>query len=110
MLNDTEWKGYYAAVTENHTKSGNIWNYSELQDDHQVNESGIKITPGCNTYIIIQSYNLKAITPVCNCHAGQNLTETVISVRVSCNHFEFRVDQQTKGLFIVTIVSIYPRS
>ena len=43
-------KGYYVAMTENHTKSGNIGNYSEL-DDHQVSTSGIKITPGCNTYI-----------------------------------------------------------
>ena len=53
------------------------------------------------------------------------MAETVISVVVSCNHFEFRVNQQTKGLFIVIIgfliqqnihgfrnqilVSIYPR-
>ena len=49
MLNDTEWKGYYVAMTENHTKSGNIGNYSEFQDDHRVSKSGIKITPGCNT-------------------------------------------------------------
>ena len=44
-------KGYYVAMTENHTKPGNIGNYSEFQDDHQVSKSGIKITPGCNTYI-----------------------------------------------------------
>ena len=33
------------------------------------------------------------------------MAETVISVGVSCNHFEFRViiNQQTKGLFIVII-------
>ena len=43
------------AMTENHTKSGNIGNYPEFQDDHQVSKSDIKITPGCNTYIIIQS-------------------------------------------------------
>ena len=55
-------KGYYVAMTENHTKPGNIGNYSEFQDDHQVSKSGIKITPGCNTYIIIQSFNLIAIT------------------------------------------------
>ena len=36
-------KGYYVAMTENHTKSVNIGNYSELQDDHQVSKSGIKI-------------------------------------------------------------------
>ena len=54
-------KGYYVGMTENHTKSGNIGNYSEL-DDHQVSKSNIKITPGCNTYIKIQSYNLIAIT------------------------------------------------
>ena len=53
-------KGYYMyiAMTENHAKSVNIGNYS----DHHVSKSGIKITPGCNTYIIIQSYNLIAIT------------------------------------------------
>ena len=43
--------GYYVAMTENHTKSGNIGNYPEFQDDHQVSKSGIKITHGCNTYI-----------------------------------------------------------
>ena len=31
------------------------------------------------------------------------MTETVISVGVSCNHFEFRVNQQTKKFYIVII-------
>ena len=62
MLMTRNGKGYYVAMTENHTKSGNIGNYSEFQDNHQVSKSAIKITPGCNTYIIIQSYNLIAIT------------------------------------------------
>ena len=37
-------------------------------------------------------------------HETKNMAETVISVGVSCNHFEFRVNQQTKGFFIVIIV------
>ena len=48
-------KGYYVAMTENHTKSDNNGNYSEL-DDHQVSKSGIEITPGCNTDIKIQNF------------------------------------------------------
>ena len=61
MLMTRNGKGYYVAITEKHTKSGNVGNYSEFQDDHQVSKSGIKLTHGCNTYIIIQSYNLIAI-------------------------------------------------
>ena len=61
MLNDTEWKGLLCSYD---WKPYKIWQYWELfwSDDHHVSKSGIKITPGCNTYIIIQSYNLIAIT------------------------------------------------
>ena len=34
---------------------------------------------------------------------SQNMTETVTSVGVSCNHFEFQVNQQTKKFYIVII-------
>ena len=44
MLMTRNGKGYYVAMTENHTQSGNIGNYSEFQDDHQLSKSGMKIT------------------------------------------------------------------
>ena len=38
------------------------------------------------------------------------MAQTVISVGVSCNHFEFRVNQQTNGLYIAIIVFLIQQS